>query len=290
VSDEIAEAFVAFAELLRPSGASVRASGARAEALITALLADDRVITASPTGSYAHGTAVSGASAFDVLVVLRNVRGRSLGRALGVLDALAAEHAAAELRETTGDSVLLLGASGATLRLIPAYQPSGDRRTDVPTGPVSVTDAARRWVAHRPGSREVLLSRIDADGSVRRLIRLLLAWKHHHAVPVSSYYLETAAIRQSLQQPSFSPLWDVCWIWESLADAGLVPLPDLTSPSQTQPVKPGPSLARSIEAGYPVERAASSARRAVNAYVDGDLDGANSYLAALFGPRFPVLR
>lgn len=294
MSDEIAEAFVAFGDSLRPGELLARTAADRSRELAASMLADARVVAVSPTGSFAHGTAVRGTSLFDLLVVLPGGRGRSLGRTVESLAAIAADHLGRDVLEVAADSVVLAGADGPALRLIPALEGAGERRpaerrADGATGLVSVADATHRWAAHRPGSREVLLARIDADGSVRRLIRLLLAWKHHQRVPVSSYYLETAAIRQSLQQPSFSPLWDVCWIWESLADGGLTPVPDLTSPSQTQLVRAGASIARSIEATYPVERAASSARGAVNAYVDGDLDSVNSYLEALFGPAFPVL-
>ncbi|MEB0014883.1 hypothetical protein QN416_25120, partial [Glaciimonas sp. Cout2] len=67
---------------------------------------------------------------------------------------------------------------------------------------VLLPDAARRWVAVRPGARQRLIDRLD-EGSLRASIRLLLAWKYRTGLGVSSYYLETAAVRQTLDQPSF---------------------------------------------------------------------------------------
>jgi hypothetical protein len=49
------------------------------------------------------------------------------------------------------------------------------------------------------------------------------------------------------------------------------------------------TLARAIEAQFPIERAASSARGAIGAYMDGDLDATEAYLRALFGDDFPEL-
>ena len=268
MTDEIAEAFVAFAEALSPTEAQSAARESEKRRLVSRLLGHPRVLRVHETGSFAHGTAVEGHSRVDLLVVLDGPRPRTSAKALESVSSvvvppgfeLRAAFAAGEERASSGASDLLW-----------------------------IADAAGRWVRHRPGSRELLISRIDTDGSLRSLIRLLLAWKHRHGLALSSYYLETAAIRQALQQPSFSTLWDVCWLWERLAADGLPALPDLTSPSQVQPVRPSPTLAKAIELQFPLERAASSARRAVNAYLDGDLDQASAALRALFGEDFPEL-
>ncbi|WP_368496502.1 hypothetical protein [Herbiconiux sp. A18JL235] len=292
--DEVADALAGFAASLRPSEAEARAAAAVARALVAPLLADGLALSAVDAGSFAHGTAVAGSSLFDVIVVLRGSRPRSPAKALETM--LAGLETSGSPAATVQSDSLVMTADAATgtpgVRLLPAYEHATGGGPDAPgatAAAVWVVDAARHWVLCRPAARGVLLSRIDIDGSVRELVRLLLAWKHRLDVPVSSYYLETVALRQTLQQPSFNRLWDLCWVWEALSDAGLVPVPDPSSPSLVQPVRAAPRLAGAIEAGYPVERAASSSRGAINAYLDGDAATASAYLRALFGDGFPEL-
>lgn len=297
--DQIADALLAFGESARPLAAELEASVQLRNRVADAVATESRVLRMVDAGSFAHGTAVHG-SLFDVIVVLRGAKPKSLARSLEVLRTVVPPDAvtAASARD---DSVMIervaergvgAGVPGpstvvAGVRLIPAYEVTGDSAHSADT--VWVPDAAHRWVRHRPAARGVLLSRIDDDGSLRALIRLLLAWKHGQEVGVSSYYLETAAVRQALQQRSFSPLWDLCWIWERLSTDALAPVPDVSSPSQIQPVRATATLARALEAQFPIERAASSARGAIGAYMDGDLDAVQAYLRALFGDAFPEL-
>jgi hypothetical protein len=291
VPDVIAGAFEAFAAQLRPAPDDVEGATRLVARVSEGFMSAGSVLRLVETGSFAHGTAVRGESLFDVFVVLSGAKPKSLARSLELLRATLPPLPAAIATVRAGSVVLeQVGAPG--VRLIPAYEATGGSGTG--SGAVTgadllwVPDVAHRWVRQRPSAREVLLSRID-DGSLRGLVRLLLTWKHRQAIGVSSYYLETAAIRQALQQPSFSLLWDLCWLWEQLATDALMPLPDLTSPSQTQSVRAASSLARVIEAQFPLERAASSGRGAVNAYIDGDLDAVTAYLRALFGADFPAL-
>ncbi len=271
MSDEITDVFQRFDAQLRPTPQDLTLLAARRAAAVAVLMESRApVLRVVDTGSWAHGTAVRGRSALDLLVVLDGARPRSAARAR---DLLGAAH---EPDASTGHEV----------RLTPAYEVAGpSAESDL----VVVPDASGRWVRHRPGARGVLLSRIDDDGSIRMLVRLLLAWKYRSAPALSSYYLETVAIRQALQQRSFSPLWDLCWIWEALSVDGLVPVADPATGHVTGAIRPAVSIAQAIESQFPVERAASSARGAVNAYVDGDLDRVGSYLHALFGDEFPAL-
>ena len=292
--DEIAAAFAAFEAVLAPSAEEALECELWLGALVPDLLAQPGVRGVSASGSWAHGTAVRGWSSVDLLVHLPGARPRSASRAVEVLASAVGGvrpgEATGRVEISGGDSLIVPRIGTAGIRLIPVFASAGPAAEQGWSGEVLwVPDAAHRWVRHRSGAREMLLSRIDDDGAVRSLIRLLLAWKHRHGIAVSSYYLETLALRQALGQRSFSLLWDLCWLWERLALEGLVPVPDLTSPSQTQPVRPAASIARAVEAQYPVERAATSARGAVNAYMDGDLDRAGAYLAAIFGDDFPQL-
>lgn len=301
--DEIADAFTTFAAALRPDPIEVDETRLLRGGVARALLGSPRVDRVLDTGSFAHGTAVAGHSRLDLLVVLGGARPRTPARSLDALSAALVEGAGAAgaasrglggfpTRQGNGDSLLVDRPGTAGLRLMPAYAAGGTRSGATSAGEgqgdaLWVLDASRRWVRHLPAAREMLLSRIDADGSLRSLVRLLLIWKHRQGIDISSYYLETVAIRQALQQNSFSPLWDVCWAWERLAGDGLAPVPDLTSPSGVQAVRPSASLARSIESQFALERAASSARAAVDSYLDGDVETSGRYLRALFGPGFP---
>jgi len=274
VSDEIAEVFRTFDAQLRPTAEDRERLAAERAAVVTALTRGGApVLRVIDAGAWAHDTAVRGVSALDLVVVLEGTRPRSAARARDLLGA--------------AGSVAAEGAPGSVgVRLIPAFEvPGPSAESDL----VVIPESGGRWVRHRPGARGVLMSRIDDDGALRMLVRFLVAWKHRSAPVVSSYYLETVAIRQALQQRSFSLLWDLCWVWESLAADGLVPVADPSSPGGSRSIRPAASMARAIESQFALERAASSARGAVNAYVDGDLDRAGSYLQALFGEEFPEL-
>ncbi|MCS5713446.1 hypothetical protein NVV95_02635 [Herbiconiux sp. CPCC 205716] len=302
--DDVAEATRSYGDALTPSSIVVDETKLLRSHVGKALLHSPRVRRMLDTGSFAHGTAVAGRSRLDCLVVLEGPRPRSLAKALDTLRAALVEGAGSTgapasalgvfaSRPENGDSLVIDRPGTAGLRLIPSYGATGGGAgAGASAGEVEtvwVPDAAHHWAPHLPGSRELLLSRIDDDGALRALIRLLIAWKHEQGVGISSYYLETIALRQALQQRSFSLLWDVCWVWERLANDGLVPLPDLTSPTGTQRVLPKASLGRSIEEQFAVERAASTARAAINAYMDGDTEQVARCLRALFGPGFPAV-
>ncbi|MCU1481911.1 MAG: hypothetical protein JWQ19_2697 [Subtercola sp.] len=249
---------------------------------VDVLAAEPRVLRVVDVGSYRHGTEVGGQSWFDVLVVLS---GKPTGPA--------------KAAELVTDAVAPLGDTGPWvvgaapddgppgLRLVPAFEASAS--VSAAGGDVVVlADPAKRWVATRIGARETLLNRIDDDG-LRPLIRLVLAWKHRVRASMSSYYLETAVIRQALQQPSFSVLWDLCWTFEQLAADDLMTLTDISSPVPRQGVRAAASLARRIEGGYLVEPAAALLRSAVNASIDDDNEIVGDRLRAMFGPQFPAL-
>ncbi len=287
MADGIDEAFGAFEQSLRPTAGERDALLALRERAATALATESKVLRLVDTGAHAHGTAVRSVSRFDVFVVLRG-KPKSFARAVetvrGAVPSSVMGETIGQLGTSPDADVLVEQHGSPGLRLIPAFE-APEEAGDV----LWVPDAAHRWVRHRPAARPVLLSRIDDDGMLRRLIRLLIAWKHGQGIAASSYYLETAAILQALQQRSFSTLWDLCWLWERFAVDSLVNLPDITSPSQTQMVRACGSLARVIEAQFPIDRAASSARRAVNASMDGDLETCAAALRALFGDAFPEL-
>lgn len=292
--DEISIAFQAFDDDLRPGPADIADVRTLRDEVALRLEADHSVLRVVEGGSWLNGTAVRDRSRLDLFVVMA-ARSRPAARLAASLPPLLPADLLVAA-QTDGSLVLeRLGTPG--LRLIPALESEhrdGGEQT-AGSGELRVPDASGRWVRHRPVARSVLLSRLD-DGSaagggeaggVRALIRLLLAWKHRQAVPISSYYLETVAVRQALQQHSFSPLWDACWIWERLRLDGLTRVPDPTSPEGRQGVRPAATLAGAVAAQYPVERAASSSRAAVDAYLDGDLETSGAYLRMIFGADFP---
>ncbi|WP_291037620.1 hypothetical protein [Herbiconiux sp.] len=287
MADEISIAFQAFDEDLRPGPDDVAPVRALRDEVALGLEADPTVLRVVEGGSWLNGTAVRDRSRLDLFVVVGS-RARPPARLAGSLVPLLPADLLVE-PQTDGSLVLeRLGTPG--LRLIPALESEhpDDVGESAGAGELRVPDASGRWVRHRPVARSVLLSRLDGSlGGVRALIRLLLAWKHRQAVPISSYYLETVALRQALQQHSFSVLWDACWVWERLRLDGLTRVPDPTSPDGRQGVRATATLAGAVAAQYPVERAATSSRAAVNAYLDGDLETSGAYLRTVFGSDFP---
>lgn len=291
--------FRGFDEMTRATAAERAELEGLRDAVVAALLDSGMVVAAIDAGSYRRGTEIGGSSHWDVLAVLAPGRRVSLGQALDALRSAVPEPvadmvavngaatAAGATVSTAADSLLARRspADVTGVRIIPAIEAGTRAASDT----VLVPDAARRWVAARPAARDALLDRIDTDGSLRRLVRLVLAWKHRFAVPLSSYWLETAVLRQALQQRSFDPLWDLCWILEQAVDDDLSAIPDPTSPSGRQPVRPAATLARRIELQYVVEAAARRVRDAVDAYLDDDTDGVIAALRDVLGQDVPPL-
>ncbi|MGG5754212.1 hypothetical protein ACQ3I4_16650 [Zafaria sp. Z1313] len=118
------------------------------------------------------------------------------------------------------------------------------------------------------------------DGGVKKLIRLLKAWKYRKGVPISSFYLEMRAAKYSSGVSTFILIWDLCLILEELV---ALELAAMNSPvASGRRINPCSSEANRADALSKTKTAALRARRALEAHNAGKPAEAVAALKLLF--------
>jgi len=238
------------------------------------------------TGSFTHGTGVRGHCDVDLLVSMKAPRPASSDTALGwVKSALQLSFPSTPVVIRRPTVQIRFAAGAETWEILPGFLTlrGGDTSVyDIPGAFAGWMDSAP--TAHLDYVNEVS-QRPAVAGGAKNLARLIKAWKYYNSVPVSSFYLEMRAAQYLASEPSFSPIWDICRLLEKLDDHGLA---DMNDPKG----KAGRFAACSSEATRrdalsKLNTGAGRARKALDAYKNGDHATAFAYLDLLFAHRFP---
>lgn len=238
------------------------------------------------TGSFTHGTGVRGYVDVDLLVSIRAARPGSSDTALGwVKDALkrSLPTTAIVVRRPT---VQVRFAGGAqTWEVLPAFVTARGGTAQV----FDIPGAASGWMDTAPTEHLAYVTQVNrrpqAAGGAKALARLMKAWKYYNQVPASSFYLEMRAAQHMADQTSFVPIWDLCWLLETLHGHRLTAMNDPMGKAGR--FAACSSDATRHEALSKVATAATRARKALDAYQKDDPATAFSYLNLLFNGRFP---
>ncbi len=237
-------------------------------------------------GSFGHGTGVRHHADVDLLVSLYNMPGSSDTALNWVKTALQATFTSTPIYVSRPAVVVDFAQGTERWEVIPAFlRPRSDGDPYV----YDIAGPAGGWIDTAPVEHIAYVNEVNTAagkvGGAKALSRLLKAWKYYSNVPVSSFYLEMRAAQHMNTQDSFIPVWDLCWILESLHGHQLASMDD---PQQVAGrFHPCSSTSKKTEALSKLDTAATRARKALTAHQAGDPDLAFAYLTLLFNGHFP---
>jgi Second Messenger Oligonucleotide or Dinucleotide Synthetase domain len=283
----VAQGFETFLGRLVPLE-SQRAAAARHRASVEASLRGGlEVYLFRETGSFSHGTGVRGHCDVDLLVSIKGQRPGSSDTALAwVKNALAASFPYTRVRISRPAVVIAFAGGEETWEVIPGFVTGrGGEGVSV----YDIPGAATGWLDTAPLEHLAYVtevnSRPDIAGGAKKLARLIKAWKYYNAVPVSSFYLEMRAAQYLVGQPSFVPVYDICYLLEHLNRIALAAMNDPKGAAGR--FEACSTTAKKAEALSKLSTGATRARKALDAHRKDESATAFYYLDLLFGGQFP---
>jgi len=239
------------------------------------------------TGSFRHGTGVRGHCDVDLLVSIKGQRPGSSDTALArVKNALAASFPYTPVRISRPAVVIAFAGGDETWEVIPGFVTGrGGEGVSV----YDIPGAATGWLDTAPLEHLAYVteinSRRDSAGVAKKLARLIKAWKYYNAVPVSSFYLEMRAAKFLAGQPSFVPVYDICYLLEHLDSIALAAMNDPKGAAGR--FEACSTTVKKADALSKLSTGATRARKALDAYRKDESSTAFYYLSLLFGGQFP---
>lgn len=278
----MSEAFTTYLQWQTPSASQRQAAALHRDSVERSVRNALHVYRFIETGSFSHNTGVAGYSDVDLLVSLRGNQPTLSDTALRwVKDALSASFPRTYVRVTRPAVVVPFASGFETFEVIPGFirDSSGAHRYAIPA-------PAGGWMDSTPEAHLAYVNDADRNpGGAKALARLVKAWKYHQSVPVSSFYLEMRAAQHMKTQSSFLALWDLCVLLEKLDGHGLAAMQDPTGNSGL--IRATSTLTNAVEAQSKTHTAAVRARKALDAFNNGEEITAFTYLKLLFADTFP---
>lgn len=284
----VQEGFDEFLRRLTPTEAQRTAAAGHRASVKAALEAPLKVNNFFETGSFTHGTGVRDHSDVDAFVSLGNAKPGSSDTALTWVKSALQVHFPLTAVQVRRPAVVVAFAGGVeTWEVIPAFLTArggqGVLVYDIP-GP------SMGWIDSAPKEHLSYVNGVNGTagiyGGVKKLARLLKAWKYYRNVPVSSFYLEMRAAKYMSAQTSFIPIYDLCYVLEELQGHGLAAMNDPNGASGR--FYACSSEARKADALSKLTTAATRGRNALEEYRADRPTMAFYYLDQLFNGEFPA--
>ncbi|SHH31493.1 hypothetical protein SAMN05443575_3693 [Jatrophihabitans endophyticus] len=282
-----AEGFETFLGRLTPSE-SEREKASSHRASIYAKL-DDRfgLYRMFESGSFKHGTGVSGKSDVDFFVSLKTSRPSLASSTLtSVKNALQDRFPSTYIHTSRPGVVLEFGGGYERVEVIPAYAQEklsdGSMRFKIP----GVTS---EWLDSTPEAHFGYVNdsnSLPRRGAAKSLARLAKAWKYYRNVPISSFYLEMRAASYMRAQTYLDWPLDLYYFLNSLQSHELAAMNDPTG--NTGRIEPCSSTTNKIDAKSKLDTAVNRALRAKDYYKDGRIRDAFDAWDLLFNGNFPA--
>ncbi|MDQ0212896.1 SMODS domain-containing nucleotidyltransferase [Arthrobacter bambusae] len=281
------EAFSIFIDRLIPSATERSKAASHRQAIYDKL--DNRfgLYRMFESGSFKHGTGISGKSDVDYFVSLKTTRPTYASSTLtAVRDALKERFPSTYIHTSRPAVVLEFGQGYERVEIIPAY---ADLSTDDGMR-FDIAGVATEWMESTP---EAHLKYVNAcndkagvKGGAKQLARLAKAWKYYRNVPISSFYLEMRAAQHMATQFSVIYPLDFCYFLNSLNRHLLADMNDPTG--NTGRIKACSSEANYIDARSKLATAVARANKAVELSKAGRASEAFAQWDLVFDGRFPA--
>lgn len=238
------------------------------------------------TGSFGNGTSISGHSDVDYMASIPESRLKSNSSAsLSELRAaLATRFPNTQVRTSCPAVIVPFGTDAKeTTEVTPASfveKSGGFNVYDIP-------DCYGGWMNASPDAHNDYVRSVDRSVShkAKPLVRFIKAWKYFQSVPISSFYLELRVAKYASSESSIVYPIDIRNVFAHLAAIGLAQIRDPKGISgNISPCKTENDLE---SAKSKVSAALSSAIKAREAELNGDIKEAFKWWGRLFAYRFP---
>lgn len=239
------------------------------------------------SGSFKHGTGVSGHSDVDYFASLKSDRpSLSSSTLTAVKNALQERFPSTYIHVARPGVVLEFGGGYERVEVIPAYAlaklSDGSMQFKIP-------GVTTEWLDSTP---EAHLSYVNESnqkptkGAAKSLARLAKAWKYYRNVPISSFYLEMRAAAYMREQTYLDWPLDLYYYLNSLKSNGLAAMNDPTG--STGRIEPCSSAANKTDALSKLDTAVTRASRGKDHYQAGQIKEAFEAWDLLFNGHFPA--
>jgi len=241
------------------------------------------------SGSFKHGTGISGHSDVDYFASLKSDRPSSSDTILdSVRTKLQARFPSTNVHVSRPAVVLEFGQGYERVEIISAYtQGSINEAKDVKFKIPSVVPGD--WLESTPEAHLTYVNGSDLkapNGSTKNLTRLIKAWKYYCNVPISSFYLEMRAASYMRTQESYVPWWDIYLLLKRLDDNQLAAMNDPTG--NTGRIYACSTTHKAEEALSKLSTALIRAEKAKDYLKGGYTEEAFAEWDKLFGGKFPA--
>ncbi len=280
------EGFDTFLRRITPSDTERAKAAAHRSGIEAKLEAKFGLYRLFESGSFRHGTGVSGHSDVDLFASLKSSKPVYGSSALSaVRDALKERYPSTYIHVAKPAVVLDFGAGYERVEVIPAYllQKVGDHMK------YNIPGVTANWMQSTPEAHLDYVNEsntMSAKGKAKALARLIKAWKYYRNVPVSSFYLEMRAASYTRHQSSVVYWMDLCLLLEELQQIELASMNDPTGTTgrihaySSEPLK--------HDALSKLNTAVIRARKAYDAAAKGNLKTAFEQWDLLFDGHFPA--
>lgn len=241
------------------------------------------------SGSFKHGTGISGYSDVDYFVSLKPDQPNSSDTILNsVRVKLQERFPLTDIHVSRPAVVLEFGQGYERVEIIPAYtQGFTNDAKDVKFRIPSVVSG--EWLESTPEAHLKYVNSSDIkvpNGSTKNLTRLIKAWKYYCNVPVSSFYLEMRAASYMRTQESYIPWWDIYLLLKRLDDNKLAAMNDPTG--NTGRIYACSTTPKAEEALSKLSSALARAEKAKDYLEAGYTEEAFAEWDKLFNGKFPA--
>ncbi|CAM3466885.1 nucleotidyltransferase domain-containing protein [Isoptericola cucumis] len=202
-----------------------RSTAASHRASVESWLTQDlNIVRMRETGSWHHGTAITGSSDVDYFVTMPGSRPEYSSTALEKLrDSLLRGLSNCVVRIDRPAVRLVYFDGGPDVEITPAYYRDTDDY-DIPD-PDGIG-----WIQSNPAVHLDYVNEAQqkTNGRAKSLIRLVKTWKARNSVPLSSFYLEMRAAQYALANDPLIYDWDLRNLFRGLSSDGLREMNDPT--------------------------------------------------------------
>ena len=282
-----ADGFNQFLTRLTPSQSERSKAASHRQTVYDKLDSEFGLFRMFESGSFKHGTGVSGHSDVDYFVSLKSDRPvLSSSTLVAVREALQERFPSTYIHAARPAVALEFGSGYERVEIIPAYAESKANGADMRFRIPGVVRSEWIWAtpeAHLAYVTEVN-NRANIKGGAKGLARLAKAWKYYRNVPISSFYLEMRAASYMKTQSSVIYAYDVCYFLRSLD--GLAAMNDPTGSAGR--IESCSSDATLTDAQSMLTTAISRAEKALEFYKSGKMKDAFEQWDLLFAGEFPA--